>query len=129
LDAEYGLTTDLTSVADNLAAYLRTRSAISDVHVRLGAARQEKKRLPIPPFLVKQRPAFEINFTYKNEPRTFRYYVDPHDDPRAIGDLFRVHTNGELMVRVPDDYGRIVPNDIYFVNRIDVAQGMPAPRA
>jgi hypothetical protein len=123
------LTTDLTTVADNLAAYLRTRSGISDVHVRLGATRQGKKRLPIPPFLVQQRPAFEINFIYKNEPRSFRYYVDPREDPRVVGNLFRVHTNGELMVRVPDDYGRIVPNDIYFVNRIDVAQGMQAPRA
>lgn len=124
------MTTDLTTIADNLAAYLRSRSGISDVHVRLGAAAgKDKKRLPIPPFLAKQRPAFEINFIYKNEPRTFRYYVDPREDLRVVGDLFRVHTNGELMVRVPDDYGRIVPNDIYFVNRIDVAQGVPAPRA
>ncbi len=124
------MTTDLTTIADNLAAYLRTRSGISDVQVRLGAAAgKDKKRLPMPSFLTKQRPAFEINFTYKNEPRTFRYYVDPREDLRVVGDLFRVHTNGELMVRVPDDYGRIVPNDIYFVNRIDVAQGMQAPRA
>lgn len=124
------MTTDLTTIADNLAAYLRTRSGISDVQVRLGAAAgKDKKRLPMPSFLTKQRPAFEINFIYKNEPRTFRYYVDPREDLRVVGDLFRVHTNGELMVRVPDDYGRIVPNDIYFVNRIDVAQGMQAPRA
>ena len=124
------MTTDLASVADNLAAYLRTRSGISDVRVRLGpVARQGKKRLPIPHFLAKQGPAFEINFVYKNEPRTFRYYVDPREDPRTVADLFRVHSNGELMVRVRDDYGRIVPNDIYFVNRIDVAAGMLAPRS
>ncbi|MGH2346317.1 MAG: hypothetical protein ACRDG4_13915 [Chloroflexota bacterium] len=124
------MATDLSTIADNLAGYLRARSGVSQVQVRLSAAaRQGKKRLPVPRLFTKQGAAFEINFVYKNEPRTFRYYVDRHEDLRAAGELFRVHSNGELMVRVPDDYGRIVPNDIYYVNRIDVAPGMLAPRS
>src|SRR6185312_800328 len=59
LSVEYGLATDLSTIADNLAGYLRARSGVSQVQVRLSAAaRQGKKRLPVPRLFTKQGAAF-----------------------------------------------------------------------
>jgi hypothetical protein len=124
------MTPEFMTIADGLARYLGALSGVSEVHAPLFApARPAKRRLPVPRFLTKQGATFEISFVYKNEPRTFRYYFDGKDDLRAAGEILRVHSNGELMVRVPDDYGHVVPNDIYYVNRIDIAPGTLAPRS
>ena len=124
------MTTDMTTIADSLARYFRALAGVSEVRGPLFTpARPAKRRLPVPRFLSKQGAAFEISFIYKNEPRTFRYYIDGKDDLRAAGEILRAHSNGELMVRVPDDYGHVVPNDIYYVNRIDSAPGTLAPRS
>lgn len=47
-----------------------------------------------------------------------RYFIEAVDDPNLVREALKVHTNGELMVRVPDAYGAALqPNDIYYGNR------------
>jgi hypothetical protein len=124
------MTTELTTIADGLVRYFHSLAGVSEVRGPVFAPPlPPKRRLPMPGLKTKKSATFEISFVYKNEPRTFRYYFDGKDDLRAAGSILRAHSNGELMVRVPDDYGNVVPNDIYYVNRIDSAPGMLAPRA
>lgn len=125
------MSTEMTAIADNLARYFRTLAGVSEVRDPVFASPPPpKRRLPMPSLKSKkQDAAFEISFVYKGEPRTFRYYFDLKDDLRAAGGILRAHSNGELMVRVPDDYGHVVPNEIYYVNRIGGAPGMLAPRS
>lgn len=78
--------------------------------------------LPLPPFLAtKPQPSFEIRFTFKGHRRVFRYFIEALDDPVTVRQVLRVHTNGELMVVVPDEYGHIMPNEIYYSNRSTAA--------
>ncbi len=124
------MTTEMTTIADSLALYFRALAGVSEVHDPVFAPPPPaKRRLPRPGFKSKKSATFEISFVYKNEPRTFRYYFDGKDDLRPAGAILRAHSNGELLVRVPDDYGHVVPNDIYYVNRIDGAPGTLAPRS
>jgi hypothetical protein len=128
--AENLMTNEMTTIADGLAGYFHALAGVSEVRGPVyAAAPPAKRRLPVPGFRSKKSAAFEISFVYKNEPRTFRYYFDGKDDLRAAGAILRAHSNGELMVRVPDDYGHVIPNDIYYVNRIDSAPGSLAPRS
>ena len=131
---------DLAPIAQDLARWLRTRPGVSDVQPPVLAPRPATLRprlpmpiaLPLPGFLSnKRQPSFEIRFAFKGERRVFRYYVEALDDPATVRDTLRVHTNGELMVRVPDEYGHIVANEIYYSNRSTSAtvMGNPAPRA
>jgi hypothetical protein len=47
-----------------------------------------------------------------------RYFIEAFDDFTLVCETLKVHTNGELMVRVPDEYGAALrPNDIYYGNR------------
>jgi hypothetical protein len=128
--AENTMSTEMTAIADSLARYFRTLAGVSEVRDPVFASPPPtKRRLPVPSLKSKKGAAFEISFVYKGEPRTFRYYFDGKDDLRSAGGILRAHSNGELMVRVPDDYGHVVPNDIYYVNRIAGAPGSLAPRS
>jgi len=123
------VTAEVKAIADDLARYLRSLGGVSDVHPPVATVKKptSRRRPPVPAFLATQGAAFEISFMYKNEPRTFRYYVDAHDDLRAVTQILRSHTNGELMVRVPGEYGHVMPNDIHYVNRLNLAPGTLAP--
>jgi hypothetical protein len=61
----------------------------------------------------------------------FRYIIEQLDDPASVKNMFRVHTTGELMVEIPDNFGHIMPNDIYYGNRSEAAAalGSVAPPA
>jgi hypothetical protein len=92
-----------------------------------------RARLPLPPALRIPNPSFELHFTFKGQPRLFRYFIEQADDPEAILTTLRVHTNGELLVRVPNEYGQLLPNEIYYGNRSTTAPGLgdlaPNPRS
>jgi hypothetical protein len=124
------VTIDVLPIANDLARWLQSRAGVTDVRPPIMAPKQPTRRfplpVPVPAFLLPggKGPAFEISFTYKGEPRTFRYFIEAPDDPATIGQTLRVHTNGELIVRVPDEYGHLMPNDIYYDNRSAAAQGM-----
>jgi hypothetical protein len=68
---------------------------------------------------------------FKNEHRVFRYFIEHFDEYETIKNTLRVHTNGELMVRVPNEFGHLMPNDIYYGNRSEAAStlGKAAPSA
>jgi hypothetical protein len=118
-------------IAEELARWLRTRPSAHDVQVIRAphAVRRHGLRLPKPPFLQTPTPTFEIRLVYKGEPRLLRYYIEQDDDPVAMVSTLLVHTNGELMVRVPMEYGHLAPNDIYYRNGSRFAPGVgdPAP--
>ena len=122
------MTIDVQSIANDLARWLQSRAGVTDVRPPVMSPKQARRRfpLPVPAFLspAGTGPAFEISFTYKGEPRTFRYFIEAPDDPATIAQTLRVHTKGELIVRVPDEYGHLMPNDIYYDNRSAAAQGM-----
>jgi hypothetical protein len=62
-------------------------------------------------------PAFEIKFIFKNQPRRFRYFIENVDDHAAMINTLRVHSNGELLIRVPDGTSQLWPNDIHYGSR------------
>jgi len=123
------VTPEVTAIAEDLFRYLRAVGGVSDVHrpVPILKKPSPRGRPPTPAFIAIPGAAFEISFTYKNEARTFRYYVDARDDLRAVTQTLRSHTNGELLVRVPGEYGDVMPNDIHYVNRLNLAPGALAP--
>lgn len=122
---------DFSFIAGELARWLQTRPGVRDVQVSQPQAPRGglRARLPLPPALRGSRPSFDIRFTYKGQPRLFRYFLEQADDTEAILSTLRVHSNGELMVRVPNEYGQLLPNEIYYGNRSTTAPGLgdPAP--
>jgi hypothetical protein len=126
---------NVRSIADDIARWLTRKAGVRDVGPPLLTPRSTARRglpFPRPPFLPKiPHPSFEIQFMFKGETRLFRYIIEQFDDIEAIKDTLRVHTNGELMVRVPDEFGALMPNVIYYENRsvAGSALGHVAPRA
>jgi hypothetical protein len=122
---------DYARLAEALVQWLRTRPGVTDVEqVELTAPhRAGRPALPKPSFLKLQVPDFVIRFNYKGEQRNFRYIIEHKDELTSLLSTLRVHTNGELMVRVPNAVGRLEPNDIYYRNRSSFAPGVgdPAP--
>jgi hypothetical protein len=114
-----------------MARWLQTRPGVHDVQISLPQGRRSgtRRRLPLPPALRGTAPSFEIRFIYKGQPRLFRYLLEQVDDTQAILSTLRVHTNGELLVRVPNEHGQLLPNEIYYGNRSATAPGLgdPAP--
>jgi hypothetical protein len=123
------VTPEVTAIAEDLYRYLRSVGGVSEVHrpVPIRKKPAPRGRPPVPAFMAAPEAAFEISFVYKYEARIFRYYVDARDDLRAVTETLRSHTNGELMVRVPGGYGDVLPNDIHYVNRLNLAPGTLAP--
>jgi hypothetical protein len=126
------VTSDLALIAQDLARWLRNKPGVTEVQPPIMDPKLPRPRprlpmpvalpLPVPPFLSpKPQPSFEIRFTFKGHRRIFRYYVEAVDDPVTVRQVLKVHTNGELMVAVPDEYGHIMANDIYYGNRSEAA--------
>lgn len=122
------MTDALAPVALDLARWLRNKPGVTEVQPPVMSPRMPKARtrlpmpaalpLPIPRFLKSKRQAsFEIRCTYKGKRRVFRYFVETLDDAGDMRDVLVVHTNGELLVEVPDEFGHLLPNDIYYDNR------------
>jgi hypothetical protein len=110
---------NIQAVAAYLARWLSSRAGVGDVQVVIPPPLPRRSKLPRPPFLTAPAsPAFELHLTYKGERRVLRYFIEAIDDLTLVCDTLKVHTNGELMVRVPDEYGSALrPNDIYYGNR------------
>ena len=126
------MATDLEPVIEGLVRWLRTKPGVSEVRQPVLAPRASRPRLPLPmPKSLRggHDPSFELHFTYKGVPRVFRYFIEQVDEPTTMLNTLRVHTNGELMVRVANDFGQIMSNDIYYANRSVAASvlGKPAP--
>jgi hypothetical protein len=127
------LAADISFIARETARWLQTMPGVRDLHVAPAAPRHGGLRarlpLPLPPALRGTDPSFEIRFTYKGQPRIFRYYIEQVDDVETVLNTLRVHSNGELLVRVPNEYGQLLPNEIYYGNRSATAAGLgnPAP--
>lgn len=125
------LANEYARLAEMLMQWLRTRPGVSDVELVEWTAprRAGRPALPMPPFLKSQVPDFVLRFTYKGEQRNFRYMIEHKDEMASMLSTLRVHTNGEMMVRVPNAVGRLEPNDIYYRNRSSFAPGVgdPAP--
>jgi hypothetical protein len=114
---------ELEPVARELARWLRAVPGVTEISGPIMSPKTSKPRgpmpkLPKPSFLGgSPDPSFELRFIYKNQRRVFRYFVDQPDTPEAMVSNLRVHSNGELMVRVPNEFGQLMPNEIYYVNR------------
>lgn len=119
----------IQGIPEELARWLRTRPGVADVRVTTEPRKRPRLPLPLPPALRPQQPSFELHFAFKGRPRVFRYFIEQQDDAQTIINTLRVHTNGELMVTVPNDFGQAQPNDIYYSNRSAVGAGLgdPAP--
>ena len=124
---------EYTTVARDLARWLGARPGVSEVQESVTPRKRGGflSRLPLPPPLGKPRQAdFELRFTYKGQARRFRYFMEGRDDAQTVLSTLRVHTNGELMVKVPNEHGTLLPNDIYYDNRTAAPGfGDPAPSA
>lgn len=114
---------DLTPIATELVRWLGTKPGVSAIQGPIISPKRlsqsQRLPLPMPSFLraAVAAPSFEIRFLYKGQQREFLYFVEQQDDPRTILNTFRVHTNGELLVRIPNEHGQLMPNEIYYVNR------------
>ena len=126
---------DLAGIATDLVRWLQAKPGVSNVQAPNLSPHSTGPRfrvpVPLPPALRRPTPSFEIRFTFKGRPRVFRYFIEMFDDPDTIRNTLRVHTNGELMVRVPDAYGHLQENDIYYSNRSATATtlGKTAPNS
>jgi hypothetical protein len=110
---------DLKSIAADLARWLASKPGVKDVQVVTPPPPARHGKLPRPPFLTPPpSPSFELHLTYKGQRRVLRYFIEAVDDPKVVRETLKVHSNGELLVRVPDEYGAMLrPNDIYYGNR------------
>jgi len=124
---------EYTTLAHELARWLMARPGVAEVQESVAPRRQGGllSRLPLPPPFGKPRQAdFELRFTYKGQARRFRYFMEGPDDAQTVLGTLRVHTNGELMIRVPNEHGNLLPNDIYYDNRTATpGHGDPASSA
>lgn len=121
----------IEGISGEMARWLRTRPGVADVREVKPQPKRSRLPLPvpIPPALRPPQATFELHFSYKGRPRVFRYFIEQQDAPATIVNTLKVHTNGELMVSVPNDFGQAQPNDIYYSNRSIVGAGLgdPAP--
>ncbi|MDB5059546.1 MAG: hypothetical protein JWO59_3018 [Chloroflexi bacterium] len=130
-----GALDDVSFIANDIAKWLTSKAGVRDVHAPLITPRSVTRGrfpFPKPPFRPKAlAPSFEIRFMFKNEHRLFRYFLEHVDDLETIENTLHVHTNGELMIRIPNAFGHLMPNDIYYGNRSASAStlGKVAPRA
>ena len=114
----------IQGIPEEMARWLRTRPGVADVRVVIAPRKRSRLPLPLPPALRPPQESFELHFTFKGTPRVFRYFIEQQDDVQTILDTLRVHTNGELMVTVPNDFGQALPNDIYYSNRSVAGSGL-----
>jgi hypothetical protein len=117
----------IQDIAEEMARWLRTRSGASEVRVAFEPRKRSKLPLPVPRALRPPQPSFELHFMFKGRPRVFRYFIEQQDDAQMILSTLKVHTNGELMVTVPNGFGQPQPNDIYYSNRSTTAPGLGEP--
>jgi len=122
-------------ITQELVRFLRSKPGTSEVQPAIMSPAPHKARslfpfpLPKPPRKAgPPAPTFEIHFTYKGQPRVFRYIIEQADEAQTMINTLRVHTNGELMVRVPNAYGQLMPNEIYYTNRSAVASNDTSSR-
>jgi hypothetical protein len=122
---------DVARIANDLARWLVQKAGVTGVQPPVTAL-QSAARLRAP-FRRSEtsQPAFELHFAYKGSGRCFRYFIENFDDPESVCNILRVHTNGELLVVVPDKYGNPLPNAIYYGNRsvAGAAYGNPVSRS
>jgi hypothetical protein len=117
---------EIQAVADDIAHYLARKAGVSDVQPPVVPPKPvSRSRLPFArPHAA--RASFEIQFTFKGRHRVFRYFIEHFDDLVAVKNTLRVHTNGELMVQVPDGFGNLQTNDMYYGNRSVAASTLGA---
>jgi hypothetical protein len=119
---------DVQVVAASLAAWLSSRSGVTNMQPPIVAAHPpEHSWFHWPRAVV---PSFEIKCQYKGRARHFRYFIEHLDDLQSVEDTLRVHTNGELMIQIPDGFGGLQRNDIFYGNSSVAATvlGGEAPR-
>ncbi len=114
---------DFGALANDLADWLSGRAGVTSVQRPLipqhsAAPRRGPFHRP-----AAAAPAFEIRFTFKGRPRRFRYFIEGVDDSATMKATLRVHSNGELLVTVPDGPTSLMPNDIHYDSRF-VAAGV-----
>jgi hypothetical protein len=122
---------NIAVLANDIALWLRRKSGVADVQtLRPTPKPAARSRFPRPPFRpAAALPAFELRFTFKGEHRVFRYFIEEFDDATTAREMLQVHTNGELLIRVPNSAGFPRENDIYYGNRTEAAAvlGKAAP--
>jgi hypothetical protein len=119
---------DVQVVAADLAGWLSSRSGVTDMRPPIVAPPPpEHSWFHRPKAAV---PSFEIKCHYKGQARHFRYFIEQLDDLRTMEGTLRVHTNGELLIQIPDGYGGLQRNDIFYGNSSVAATvlGSEAPR-
>ena len=108
---------EIRALADNLADWLSQKVGVTSVQPPIFAQKAAKhSRLAFHRSRPKA-PAFEIKFIFKNQPRRFRYFIENIDGLATMISTLRVHTNGELLIRVPDGSSQLWPNDIHYGSR------------
>lgn len=108
---------DIKELADDLADWLSRKDGVSSVQPPIVPQKPlPRSRLSFPRFSP-AAPAFEIRFVFRGEARRFRYIIENRDDLARMKKTLRVHTNGELLVRVPDRANQLMENDIYYGSR------------
>jgi hypothetical protein len=117
---------NIALLANDIAQWLTRKSGVNDVQPpRLTPASAPRSRFSRPPFRpAPAQPAFELRFTFKGEHRVFRYFIEEFDDATTARQMLQVHTNGNLLIRVPNDAGVPMHNDIYYGNRTEAAAAL-----
>ncbi len=112
---------EIKDLADDLAAWLSRKDGVSSVQPPvLPGKPSPRSRFPFRRS-APAAPAFEIRFVFRGQARRFRYIIENRDDLATMKTTLRVHTNGELLVRVPDRANQVMANDIYYGSRSIVA--------
>jgi len=122
---------EFRALADDVAEWLSRKVGVSSVQPPVIPRKQAvRARTPFHR-RAPSTPSFEITFTFKGRARHFRYFIETVDDLAVMKSTLRVHTNGELLVTVPDGPLQVMPNDIHYGSRSVEASafGEPAPRS